>query len=200
MIRIAIIAGSTRPGRKSADIATWVHRLAHERTDATYVVVDLADHDLPHLEEPVAAAMSSDYQSAATRRWSQTIGAFDGYVFVTPEYNHSMPGVLKNAIDHLYPEWQDKSAGFVGYGTHGGTRAVEQLRLIMGELHVADVRAQVALSLFTDFGEGGALAPGSHQATSLHTMLDQVTRWAEALAPLRADSAAAQTPQRADAT
>jgi NAD(P)H-dependent FMN reductase len=188
MTRIAIITGSTRPGRKSPDIAAWVHQIASRRNDADYGIVDLADHDLPHLEEPVAAAMTGDYRHPYTRRWSETIAAFDGYVFITPEYNHSMPGVLKNAIDHLYTEWHDKPAGFVGYGTHGGTRAVEQLRLVMGELHIADVRAQVALSLFTDFHNGTDLAPGDHQVTILNTMLDQVTRWANALAPLRVSS------------
>jgi len=187
MTRIAIITGSTRPGRKSPDIAAWVHQIASRRDDANYQIVDLADHDLPHLEEPVAAAMTQDYQHPYTRRWSRTIDAFDGYIFITPEYNHSMPGVLKNAIDHLYTEWHDKAAGFVGYGIHGGTRAVEQLRLVMGELHIADVRAQVALSLFTDFHNGTDLAPGDHQPTILNTMLDQVTRWADALAPLRLD-------------
>ena len=184
MTRIAIITGSTRPGRKSLTIAHWVHDTANRRTDADFDIVDIAEHDLPHLQEPVAAAMSTDYQDARTRAWSTTIAAYDGYIVVTPEYNHSMPGVLKNAIDHLYTEWHDKAAGFVGYGTHGGTRAVEQLRLVMGELQVADVRAQVALSLFTDF-DGTELTPGDHQAAALDTTLDQVVRWANALAPLR---------------
>lgn len=184
MTRIAIITGSTRPGRKSLTVAHWVHEAASRRTDAEFDIVDLVEHDLPHLDEPVAAAMSDDYRHPRTRRWSSTIAAYDGFVVVTPEYNHSMPGVLKNAIDHLYTEWHDKSAGFVGYGTHGATRAVEQLRLVMAELQVADVRAQVALSLFTDFA-GAELAPGSHQAAALATTLDQVVRWADALAPLR---------------
>lgn len=184
MTRIAIITGSTRPGRKALTVAHWVHEAASRRTDAEFTIVDIAEHDLPHLDEPVAAAMSTDYLHPRTRRWSSTIAAYDGFVVVTPEYNHSMPGVLKNAIDHLYTEWHDKSAGFVGYGTHGGIRAVEQLRLVMAELQVADVRAQVALSLFTDF-DGAELTPGNHQAAALETTLDQVVRWAGALAPLR---------------
>jgi len=184
MTRIAIITGSTRPGRKSLTVARWVHEAASRRTDAEFDIVDLVEHDLPHLDEPVAAAMSKDYRHPRTRHWSSTIAAYDGFVVVTPEYNHSMPGVLKNAIDYLYTEWHDKSAGFVGYGTQGGTRAVEQLRLVMAELQVADVRAQVALSLFTDC-DGAELAPGTHQAAALDTTLDQVVRWADALAPLR---------------
>ena len=183
-LNIAVILGSTRPGRQSSTIAHWVLATASRRPDADFTVVDLADHDLPMLDEPVAAAMSRDYQHAHTRTWSRTIDSYDGFVFVTPEYNHSTTGALKNALDYLYPEWHDKAAGFVGYGTHGGTRAVEQLRLVMGELHVADVRSQVALSLFTDFPDGH-LAPAEHHEAALKATLDQVVRWADALAPLR---------------
>jgi NAD(P)H-dependent FMN reductase len=184
LTRIAIIAGSTRPGRRSSAIARWVLAAASQHQDADFTVVDLADHDLPMLDEPVAAAMSTDYLHPHTRTWSQTINSFDGYVFVTPEYNHSTTGALKNAIDYLYPEWHDKAAGFVGYGTHGGVRAVEHLRLIMGELQVADVRAQVALSLFSDFTDT-RFTPAPHHEAALEAMLHQVTRWSAALRPLR---------------
>ena len=192
MTRIAIIAGSTRPGRQSSTIAHWVLATASRRPDADFTVVDLADHDLPMLDEPVAAAMSRDYQHAHTRTWSRTIDSYDGFVFVTPEYNHSTTGALKNALDYLYPEWHDKAAGFVGYGTHGGVRAVEHLRLVMGELQVADVRAQVALSLFTDFTDG-CFSPAPHHQATLETMLGQVTRWAAALSPLRGGVVSAGT-------
>lgn len=184
MTSIAIIIGSTRPGRKSAAVAQWVHQIAGQRDDATYQLVDLADHDLPHLDEPVAAAMSSDYVHEHSRVWSATIAAFDGFVFVTPEYNHSTTGVLKNAIDYLYPEWHNKAAGIVSYGLNGGTRAAEHLRLVLGELQVADVRGQVALGMFTDF-DGGEVRPAAHQADVLNTLLDQVVAWSEALRTLR---------------
>lgn len=186
MIRIAVIIGSTRPGRKAEAVARWVHELASARDDAIFELLDLADYDLPHLDEPVAAAMSSDYTQPHTRAWAAAINSYDGYIFVTPEYSHSTTGVLKNAIDYLYVEWHNKAAGFVGYGVNGGIRAVEHLRLIMGELQVADVRAQVALSLFTDF-DGPELHPGTHQPATLHTMLDQVIAWSRALKTLRPD-------------
>lgn len=187
MIRIAIITGSTRPGRRSAAVAHWVEEIAtRQHDDIGFEVVDLADHDLPHLDEPVAAAMNDGYAHAHTRRWADTIASFDAYIFVTPEYNHSMPGVLKNAIDYLYSEWHDKAAGFVGYGIHGGVRAVEQLRLVLAELQVADVRAQVALSLSTDFSDGAIPLPSRQHERTLEAMLSQLIRWAEALAPLRA--------------
>ncbi|MBM7075366.1 NADPH-dependent FMN reductase [Micromonospora humida] len=185
-MRTAIIIGSTRPGRRGAAVARWVHRLAAERGDAVYEVVDLADHDLPHLDEPVPAAMGPEHYTAAhTRRWAGTVASYDGYVFVTPEYNHSCPGVLKNAIDYLYTEWHHKSAGFVGYGLNGGVRAVEHLRLVLAEVHVADVRDQVGLHCFAEFDVDGEVRPTGNQVDVLHRMLDQVTAWGGALATVR---------------
>lgn len=185
MIRIAIIIGSTRPGRRSEEVARWVNDLAALREDATFELVDLADFNLPHLDEPVPAAMSTGYTHAHTRAWSAAIDSFDGYVFVTPEYNHSTTGVLKNALDYLFVEWNNKAAGFVSYGANaGGTRAVEHLRLIMGELQVADVGPQVALSLFTEFATG-TLQPGPHQEKAVTNLLDHVIAWSGALKTLR---------------
>ena len=91
------------------------------------------------------------YEQPHTKRWAEKIASFDGFVFVTPEYNHATSGALKNAIDFLYAEWNNKAAGFVSYGAAGGARAVEHLRLVLGELQIADVTSQVALSLLTDF-------------------------------------------------
>jgi NAD(P)H-dependent FMN reductase len=125
------------------------------------------------------------YTQPHTQAWAAKIASFDGFVFVTPEYNHSMSGALKNAIDFLKNEWHNKAAGFVSYGAVGGTRAVEHLRLVMGELQVADVRGQVALSLFTDFKNFTEFTPGPQHASLLSTMLDQVVAWSRALAPLR---------------
>ena len=128
--------------------------------------------------------MGPDYAHAHTIRWSQQIAGFDGYVFVVPEYNHSMPAALKNAIDYLYVEWKDKAAGFIGYGTQGGQRSVEHLRAVMTELHVANVRDQVALSLFEDVVDDD-IAPRDFHSDALQRMLDQVVAWSSALATLR---------------
>lgn len=125
------------------------------------------------------------YRNAHTQNWAATIAHFDGFVFVTPEYNHSTSGVLKNAIDFLYAEWNNKAMGVVSYGTAGGTRAAEHLRLIAGELKVADVRSNVALSTFTDFENWTEFKPGPHQVRALDALLDEVIAWSEALAPLR---------------
>ena len=185
MVHIAVIIASARPGRSGEHVAKWAHAVACERSDAQFELVDLADFGLPLLDEPAAAAMSSNYTRAHTISWSDTITRFDGFVFVIPEYNHSVPAAWKNAVDFLYDEWRDKAAGFVGYGTQGGQRAVEHARAVMTEVHVANVRDQVAISLFDDVDDDGAFAPREFHTAAMHRMLDQLIAWSGALRPLR---------------
>ncbi|RZS36327.1 NAD(P)H-dependent FMN reductase [Herbihabitans rhizosphaerae] len=185
MTNVAIIIGSTRPGRNGETVARWVHDVAVKRDDAKFEVVDLKDFDLPLLDEMMPASLGQ-YANEHTKRWAAKVDEFDAFVFVTPEYNHSTSGALKNAIDFVGREWANKACGFVSYGTNGGTRAVEHLRLVMGELQVADVRAQVALSLFTDFENFTVFKPGAHQEETLTQVLDQVVAWGEALKVVRA--------------
>ena len=192
MTRIGVILGSTRPGRRGEQVARWVMEIASRRSDGEFELVDLAEYPLPHLDEPLPANMGQ-YQNTHTKDWAATIGRFDGFVFVTPEYNHSTSGVLKNAIDYLYAEWNNKAMGVVSYGAVGGARAAEHLRLIAGELQMADVRTNVALSLFTDFRDFTDLAPGAHQAQALNTLLGEVVAWSQALAPLRQVMPAAES-------
>jgi NAD(P)H-dependent FMN reductase len=154
-------------------------------------VVDLRDYPLPHLDEPLPAARSTQYLHAHTRAWADKIASFDGFVIVTPEYNHSTSGVLKNALDYLYAEWNNKAVGFVGYGGAGGARATEHLRLICGALQMADVPQQVGLSLQTDFENFSIFKPGEYNVAALERLLDQVIAWSQALAPLRGTGAAA---------
>jgi NAD(P)H-dependent FMN reductase len=184
MTSIAIILGSTRPGRRGEGVATWAYEIAKQRSDADFELIDLADYPLPHLDEPMPPAMGQ-YQNQHTKDWSMTISRFDGFVFVTPEYNHSTSGVLKNAIDYLFAEWNNKAMGVVSYGVVGGARAAEHLRLIAGELKMASVRTNVALSLITDFENFTDFAPGAYQGPALDTLLGEVIAWSEALAPLR---------------
>lgn len=185
MTRIGIILGSTRPGRNGEAVARWAYQVAAQRTDAEFELVDLLDYKLPHLDEAYPPSMGN-YTQPHTLEWANKIASFDGFVMVTPEYNHSTSGALKNAIDFLYGEWNNKAVGFISYGSVGGTRAVEHLRLIAGELQMADVRNQVALSLFTDFENFSVFKPNDFQLESLTAMLDQVVVWSTALAPLRA--------------
>src|SRR3979409_2130884 len=149
MLKVGIITGSTRPNRKSPDVATWVLATAQKRHDAEYELVDIKDFELPLLDEPMPPAMGQ-YQQPHTKRWAAKIASLDAFVFVTPEYNHGIPAALKNAIDFLFAEWKDKAAGFVSYGGVGGARAVEHLRLVLAEVHVATVRNQGLLSIVTE--------------------------------------------------
>lgn len=185
MTKIGIILGSTRPGRNGEAVARWVLDVASKRGDAEYELVDLLDYKLPHLDEALPPSMGQ-YSQPHTQEWARKIASFDGFIMVTPEYNHSTSGVLKNAIDYLFAEWNNKAVGFVSYGAMGGARAVEHLRLVAGELQMADVRAQVGLSLFHDFENFSVLKPGDHQVDALGAVLDQVLAWSGALAPLRA--------------
>lgn len=187
MLKLAIIIGSTRPARVGEAVARWVYELAQKRGDAQYELVDIKDFDLPLLDEPIPPSQGK-YSKEHTKKWAATIASFDGYVFVTPEYNHGTSGALKNAIDFIYTEWNNKAAGFVGYGSAGGVRAVEHLRLVMAELQVATVRNQVALSLFTDFENFTAFKPASFHEGSVSKMLDQVIAWSGAMKTLRGKS------------
>jgi NAD(P)H-dependent FMN reductase len=183
MTKIAIIVGSTRPGRGEA-VARWVYDIAGQRTDADFELVAIADYDLSDPDEPAPPPPGQGRQPR-TQDWGAKIDSFDGYVFVTPEYNHSVSGALKSAVDVLDAEWHNKAAGFVSYGIGGGSRSVAYLRLIMAELQIADVQAHVALSLYTDFTDLTDLTPAAHQADAVGSMLDQLVGWSTALASLR---------------
>ena len=196
MIRLGIIVGSTRVHRLGRSVADWTleatRRLAAQ--DVEIELVDLADFALPVLDEP-APAMTGAVAHAHTKRWGAAIAAFDGFIVVTPEYNHGVPGSLKNAIDYLFHEWNDKAVGFVSYGAHGGVRAVEQLRQTAAEIKLADVRAQVVLSIYTDVDYTGfdvsdpttigSFAPAERHLDDLAELLGEVTDWSRALKDLR---------------
>ncbi|MFL6086552.1 MAG: NADPH-dependent FMN reductase [Mycobacterium sp.] len=188
-LKIGIILGSTRPGRNGKAVADWVLDKAQARIGADYDLIDLADHPLPHMDEPMSP-MLGQYAGEHTKAWAATIARYDGYVFVTPEYNHSTSGVLKNAIDYLYAEWTNKAAAFVSYGSVGGARAVEHLRLICSELQIAHVRQQLSFSMFTDFENFSTFRPvaGIHDDAAT-VMFDQLEAWATALKPLRKETA-----------
>ncbi|MFF6994345.1 NADPH-dependent FMN reductase [Streptomyces sp. NPDC008313] len=184
MSTIGIILGSSRPGRQGEAVARWVHGIARDRDDASFEPIDLAEVALPHFDEAIPP-MAGAYAQPHTLAWAERIARLDGFVFVTPEYNHSVPGVLKNAIDFLFAEWGNKAAGFVGYGPAGAVRAVEHLRLIMAELQVATVRAQAALTFATDFADRTTFRPAPESRAAVEQMLDQVVSWSEALEPVR---------------
>lgn len=183
-LKVGIIVGSTRPGRKAAAVAEWVRGIAATRAELDCEVVDIADFGLPLLDEPIPPSLGK-YENAHTKTWAAKVATFDAFVFVTPEYNHATSGALKNALDFVYAEWNNKAAGFVSYGSAGGVRAVENLRLIMGELQIADVRAQVTLFLDTDFENFTVFKPNPKHEKNLSTLLTQLTAWGRALKGVR---------------
>jgi NAD(P)H-dependent FMN reductase len=183
-LRIAVVIASSRPERVGPAVAEWVYAGTQQRAGVTYDLVDLAEEDLPNLDEPEPAS-SGNYTQEHTRAWSEKVTGYDGFVFVTPEYNRGIPGQLKNALDFLYAEWNDKAAGIVCYGSSGGLRAAEQLKLVLGELQVATVRAQVSVSIYDDMADFSRMTPRDFQARNLQTMLEQTERWAGALRTLR---------------
>ena len=186
MLKIAIITGSTRPGRVNRGVADWLLDYAQQRGDAEYELVDIADYNLPLLDEAMPAA-AGQYSQAHTKAWSAKIAEFDGFVFVTGEYNHSVTPALANALTFLSAEWANKAAGIVGYGSAFGVRAVEHLRNMLSELQIAHVQKQGMFSMFTDFENFSTFKPTDMQAASVEPMFDQLIVWSKAMQTVRAE-------------
>jgi NAD(P)H-dependent FMN reductase len=175
-LKIGIILGSTRQGRVSPQVGEWVKGIADQRGDADYEIVDIADFKLPFLGEADAPGIAA---------WNEKLASLDGFVFIVQEYNHSITGALKNALDLAREAWNNKAAGIVSYGSTGGARAAEHLRGILGELKVADVRTHPTLSLFTDFENGSVFKPAGLHLTNVNAMLEEVVSWSGALKTIR---------------
>lgn len=176
-LNIGIILGSTREGRVSPQVGAWVKQLADQKGNAHYEIVDIKAYDLPLLGE------SSDVSGIT--KWNQKLAELDGFIFVTAEYNHSIPASLKNALDLAKEPWNNKAAAIVSYGAAGGARAAEHLRGILGELQIADVRTHVLLSLFNDFENYSKFKPLDLHQTNMNAMFDQLILWNTALKQVR---------------
>lgn len=184
MLNIAIITGSTRPGRINLGVAEWVLDQGKARGDANYELVDIADFNFPVLDEAMPAG-AGQYANEHTKKWAAKISQFDAFIFVAGEYNHSVQPALANAISYLNAEWNNKAAGIVGYGSAFGVRATEHLRAILSELQVAHVQKTGMFSLFTDFENFQAFKPSELQAQSVEPMFEQLLSWGEAMKSVR---------------
>jgi NAD(P)H-dependent FMN reductase len=193
MPKLMIVIGSTRPGRASISFAEWFISHARRHDEFEVDVVDLAELNLPMLDEPNHPRLRQ-YTHEHTREWSAQVDAADAFVFITPEYNHGYPAALKNAIDYLHWEWADKPVGFVSYGGVGaGTRALQQLKPVVSVLTLVPVSEAVNLPFFSQFiNEDGRLEPNDVMEQSATAMLDELLRLESALAPLRSSTAAAR--------
>lgn len=185
MVKIGIITGSTRDSRVNIQVAEWVKSIADKRTDAEFELVDIKDYNLPRYNEPVPAIMTQDYKTPEAHPWSKKISELDGFVFITPEYNKAVTSGLKDAIDYLYVEWNNKAAGIVSYGSSLGVTAANNLRLILTVPAVATVRTQPALSLFTDFENMTTFKPAPFHEENVQTMFNEVVAWSTGLKTIR---------------
>lgn len=202
-VRIGIIIGSIRDGRRGGNVGRWVHGIATRqgaepdatKADATgpdtrpapaeFALLDLREFSLPLLTDAtVPGAAERQYPSEEARRWSRAIDACDGFVFVTPEYNHGVPGAFKNAVDTLEPEWRQKAVAFVSYGSGSGLRSVEQWRQILASFDMSDIRQQVSMSTSREF-EGAELRASERREEQVQRMLVRLVEQSRLMRELR---------------
>jgi NAD(P)H-dependent FMN reductase len=191
--KIAVIIGTSRAARFGHKPAQWIYDVATARGDIDVELVDLRDYPMPLFDE-VASNAWVPSQNEVAQRWQKKVAEFDGFVFVTAEYNHSIPAVLKNALDYASPEWNKKAAAFVGYGAVGGARAIEHLRGIAAELQLADIKTGVYIQgadFMAVWKEGKDVKDIPHLQPNVKEMLDQLVWWTKALKVAREQDALA---------
>jgi NAD(P)H-dependent FMN reductase len=189
-LQIGIIVGTTRAARLGHKAGQWIHAIAAKRDDIEAELIDLRDFPLPFFDE-VASNAWAPTQNEVGIRWQKKMAEFDGYIFVTAEYNHGVPAVLKNALDYAYPEWNRKAAACVGYGAVGGARAVEQLRQVFVELRLAPTRTGVNIQgadFMAVWRQGKEIAELEHLKPNADALLEDLVWWTSALKAARAKS------------
>jgi len=193
--RIGIVISTTRIGRFADKPVEWLWNLASARTDMEFEIIDLRKYPLPFFDETMSPAWGAPKNEVA-QRWAKRVAELDGFIFVTAEYNHGVPAVLKNALDYAYKEFNRKPAAYLGYGGVGAARSVEQLRLINIELQMAPLRASVHIG-GTDFigmlMHGKTFSDSPHLEPAAHAMLDELAWWVQALKAARAVAASQAT-------
>ena len=188
--RIAIIISTTRATRFGEKAAKWIHGIAAARTDMSFELIDLREYPMPFFDE-VASNMWTPSKNEVAQRWQKKVAEFDGYIFVTAEYNRGVPAVLKNALDYAYPEWNRKPAAYVGYGSVGAARSIEHLRLICVELQMAPTRTGVHLQgadFLAAYQQGREIKEFAYLEKNAKDMLDDLHWWASALKVARSAS------------
>jgi NAD(P)H-dependent FMN reductase len=186
--KIAIIISTTRAVRFGEKPGQWLFDIVSKRGDMDVELIDLRDYPMPFFDE-VASNAWAPSQNEVAQRWQKKVAEFDGYIFVCAEYNRSVPAVLKNALDYAYPEWNHKPAAFLGYGSVGAARAVEQLRLICVELQMAPTRTGVHIQgadFMAVWRQGKPISELTYLQPNADTMLDELAWWTNALRAARA--------------
>ncbi|GAA4115923.1 NADPH-dependent FMN reductase [Enteractinococcus coprophilus] len=174
-MKIGIINGSIRGTRNTEPVAKYAHEIATQRDgDFEYEYVDLTEYNVPLLTSDVHPMVANkNHEDPNVQKWSDKIDSLDAFIFVTPEYNHGVPGGFKNAVDVLGPEWVGKPVAFIGHGAVGGVRAIEQWRQIVANFSMPVVRAELNFNLFFDW-EDGDFSPAERHPAEMHAMLDQL--------------------------
>jgi NAD(P)H-dependent FMN reductase len=190
MTLISVIVGSTRQGRFSEKPAQWIFQHLKKRADIEARLLDLRDFPMPFFDQavPPAAPGRPPYENEVVNKWTAAIGASDGFIFVTPEYNYGPAAVLKNAIDWVYPEWNRKAAAFVSYGGAMGARSVQQLREVAIEVQLAPIRSSVHIPVATLMAHfhGGDVDKGlADLEMPAKVMIDDLLWWTTALKTAR---------------
>ncbi len=180
-LNIGIIQGSVREENNGTAVANYILDYAKKRDDANYELVDLASYNLPLLGSKYA----TEEQGAAVGLWQEKMAEFDAFIFLTPEYNHTVSGALTNALDFLRPQLENKASGLVGYGSMGGVRAQEHMRQILAEFQNATVRTTVMFSLMADFENMTVFNPNDYHVANIDGMLDQLIAWGTAFKGIR---------------
>ncbi len=185
-LKIAVIVGSTREARAGKHVANWFYEQVKDSKEIEFDIVDLAEEDLPFLNEPGLPSMGN-YQLESTKKWSEKIASYDGYVFVTPEYNHGYPATLKNAIDTIYSEWQKKPVAFVGYGAIGAVRSIEQLVQVTAQIGMVPIPSATVniIESYAAIDEAGNIKPESIKGPGPQKLVKELTWWAKLLKPAR---------------
>ena len=187
---IGIIIGSTREGRFGDKPANWIHGIARQRTDLAFELIDLRDHPLPFFNE-AAPPVQSPVKNEAARAWGSRLAGLDGFIVVTPEYNHGPTAVLKNAFDSAYAEFRRKPLAFVGYGSVGAARSIEQLRLLATSFQMVSLNSCVNIGMAEFLGvamHGKQFGDFPYLAQSAEALLDDLAWWAKVLKPARESS------------
>lgn len=187
MVKIGIIVGSDRDARVAPQVAQHFYDRAVELNieGAEFEIVDIKDYHLPSFNEDMAPMMLEEYSSQAIKDWSAKIDSLDGFIFVTPEYNKSIPAALKLALEHLAGEWANKAAGIVSYGSTLGVTATQALRLILSNLKVATVTPFGAFNLFTDFENMATFKPAEAHLANTDAVISDTVAWAKGLKTIR---------------
>lgn len=188
MLTIGIITGSTRDGRVNRKVADYILEVAQDYTDeVTFDILDIIDYDLPLVNGTPPGMLNRQYPDEKVLAWSKVVDQYDGFIFVTAEYNRLPSPALANAIDVLQPEWSNKASAIAGYGSTGGISAIQTLRLMLANVGLAVIGQAADYNIFTEF-EDGEFKPFDYRKETLEKMFSTLISWTKAMKQVREEA------------